>query len=373
MAHPETEAQNTDSLINEQPEYESGAVTKALTVESAADELARIFNDDPAEQAIKARKYAEQRKLQSDLKNLKLDENNDLAPENESGEQDDTMTSNYENDLGNDREEFDEDSGTESDETQSAIQAPISWSKEQKKIFETLPPEAQNIIVERERERDKGFQVKATELAQKRRELEQYEQQAIIERQMYAEALSKQLSAHMVEPDVEQLNPHSQNYNPNKYWADKQTYDKLVAQHKFLQQQQEKYDALLDHNAQFAKAEYIKLNHSRLAEQLPEWADDAMRGEIIRFGARHGYAPEDVQTARPEEVMLLSKAMKYDRLMAQIPNIQSQVKKAPKVQKPGAARHGISTKRALADATKKLKRTGSTEDAAIVLSHIMKD
>ena len=46
--------------------------------------------------------------------------------------------------------ELDGDDGTEE---YSAIQPPISWSKEHKEVFEALPPHAQEIIVEREDER----------------------------------------------------------------------------------------------------------------------------------------------------------------------------------------------------------------------------
>ncbi len=391
MAHPETEALN-DTHPSETPiekpeneeSYHRGPVTKALTVEGAAAELDKIFENDPSEKAIERRKYNEQKTLSKNLKALKLKPNNDLDPEQSEHSDTEADTDNYEiNDHMQDAEhevainqetEFDEENGTEDqDEDLSAIPAPISWSKQQKKIFEALPPEAQDVIVERERERDKGFQVKATELAQQRRQLEEIEQQAILERQMYADTLSQQVGAQMVEPNIEELNPNSPTYNPNKYWADKENYDALAAQQQQLQQHSAKYQNLIEQNAQLAQAEFINLNHQRLAENIPDWENEQHRGELIRFGVMHGYTPEDVQTANPEEVTLLNKAMKFDILMAQMPQVQSQVKKAPKVQKPGAKKRGTSNRRALADATKKLKRTGSTEDAAAVLSHIMKD
>lgn len=47
------------------------------------------------------------------------------------------------------------------------IEAPKSWSAEEKQLFAQLPPETQSIIARRESERDKGFTTKSQELAKK--------------------------------------------------------------------------------------------------------------------------------------------------------------------------------------------------------------
>ena len=53
-----------------------------------------------------------------------------------------------------------------------AIDAPHSWSKEDKEVFSSLPPEAQAVVARREKERDQFVNAKAREAADTRRVVE---------------------------------------------------------------------------------------------------------------------------------------------------------------------------------------------------------
>jgi hypothetical protein len=57
-------------------------------------------------------------------------------------------------------------------EAETLISAPVSWSDADKEVFDALPPEVREIISERESQRDKGFQEKAQELAEIRKQFE---------------------------------------------------------------------------------------------------------------------------------------------------------------------------------------------------------
>lgn len=381
MAHPNTEATPVDGVETpteqnttaDRQSVPNRHASKALTVEEAAAELSALFDDDPDEQDIKARDFAEQAKLAADLKTVKLNEHGDLDHSDPYIEPDDFEDEGFEEDQDKDLENLEEFEGQEETAGDATIPAPISWSKEQKDIFDALPPDAKLVIVERERERDKGFQVKATEVAAERKELQALEQQMIEERQMYAENISERIAANMVPPDEGLLNPSSPGYNPAEYYAQKENYDTLAAQHGEMQQRAQSYQALFEHNNQFAMMEHMQENEHVLNQTVPGWADMAERHQVIDYGGHYGFAPNEIQSASPEEVMLLSKAMRFDELMAQKPDVQQQVKRAPKVQKPGAKSKHSANKRTLANAQKKLKRSGSIDDAAAVLSHIMKD
>ena len=399
MAHPNTEAApehgvdtptiETETKSSDQPPPNRHA-SKAITVEEAAAELSAIFDDTPEERDIKRRDFAEQAKLAADLKTVKLNDRGDLDHTDHyiEPDYDNDYGDEYLDDFGDDGEENDTSANTpeelqekdlndndEHGETaeQAAIPAPVSWSKEQKDIFDALPPEAKQVIVERERERDKGFQVKATEIAAERKQMQALEQQMIEERQMYANELSQRIAANMVAPDEGLLDPNSPTYNPAEFYAQKENYDLLAAQHNEMQQRANAYEALYQHNNQFAMMEHMQENEHVLNQSVPGWSDMAERHQVIDYGGRYGFAPDEIQSASPAEVMLLSKAMRFDELMAQKPDVQNQVKRAPKVQKPGSKSKYSANKRLLANAQKKLKRSGSVDDAAAVLSHIMKD
>lgn len=379
MAHPNTEAA-PDHGVNT-PDT-TPHVTNPMTVEEAAEELATYFEESPEEQAIQQREYADQAELAESLKNIELDEKGDLSLNQSTLDisdedrpdygQDQYVTENVPSSTNTEDQESDAEEHDETD-AKSAIPAPISWSKEHREIFDTLPPDAQTVIVERERERDKGFQVKATEIANERKQLQALEQQTILERQMYAENLANRLAETMVAPDEGLLDPNSPAYNPAAYYAAQAAYDEQVAQHHHMQQRAQAYGNLAEHNNQFASVEHIRENENILNEAIPEWRDHNQRHLIIDYGGYHGFAPDEILSASPTEVTLLNKAMKYDELMASRPDVKSKLKRAPKVQKPGAKSKTGANKRSLAAAKKKLKQSGSVEDAAAVLSHIMKD
>ena len=374
MAHPNTEAapdNGADDTIVTVPH-----ATKSLTVEEAAAEIATYFDDLPAEKATSKREYEEQSDLRDALKQVETDDDGDLSPVSSTmdlADEDRPDYGQHEFNQDDTEEQETEFEGREETEDKSAISAPVSWSKEQQKIFNTLPPAAKSTIVERERERDKGFQVKVTEIAKERKQLQALEKQTVQERQMYAEVLSNRLSAAMVMPDAAMINPGSANYNPVQYYAERAKYDADVAQQEFLQQQAHGYNALSNHYEQMSTLTHIQQNADNLNRDIPNWNDPAHRHQVLDYGGQYGFSPTDIESASPAEVLLLEKAMKYDQVMAKKPDLQKQLKKAPKVQKPGAKSKSSANRSGLAAAKKKLKQTGSVEDAAAVLSHLMKD
>lgn len=64
----------------------------------------------------------------------------------------------------------------ETDEDEPApVEAPVSWSAEDRKIFESLPREAQEVVARRERERDEGTTKRLEEVAPLRNVAQKYE------------------------------------------------------------------------------------------------------------------------------------------------------------------------------------------------------
>lgn len=371
MAHPETEAeQNNIPEERNEPEETFAPkphATRSLTVEEAADELAELFDELPSEQEINRQNTQADAAMAEELKHLKLDEDGN-AYYDDSAE---PITNDDEDDLNDpdDQEyEYDEHSGTEES---LAIPAPVSWSNEHKEVFDALPPEAKEIIVERERERDKGLQAKTTEIAEERRQLQSQLREIAEERSMYADHFIQKIDNAIVPPDVSLMDESSPAYNPAKFHEDKMSYESLIAQREIMQQTKAKYEHLAAEQARIEEIDLIKTNHNTLSQHIPDWSDDNHRHALLKFGGRYGFKPNEIQSASPAEVILLHKAMKYDELTAQTPDVRNRVKKAPKVQKPGAKSRGNAANQSLIAAKKKLKQTGSVEDAAAVLAHIL--
>lgn len=76
---------------------------------------------------------------------------------------------------------------------QPSIEPPRSWSKEDKELFNALPPETQQRVAERERSRESDFLRRQTEATEKSKALEAKEQAADQARQQYEHAAQNAL------------------------------------------------------------------------------------------------------------------------------------------------------------------------------------
>ena len=77
----------------------------------------------------------------------------------------------------------------ESQPSEDAIEAPRSWSKEEKERFNSLPRETQEYLTRRENERDTALRRGQNEFATKRQELENYRREVEQMRQQYEQVL----------------------------------------------------------------------------------------------------------------------------------------------------------------------------------------
>lgn len=82
----------------------------------------------------------------------------------------------------------------QSDPAEPSIEPPRSWTKEEKALFSTFPPEAQQKIAETEQAREKAFLTRQNELAEARKALEPERQTLTQQRQQYEQALPALMS-----------------------------------------------------------------------------------------------------------------------------------------------------------------------------------
>jgi hypothetical protein len=137
----------------------------------------------------------------------------------------------------------------------------------------------------------------------------------------------------------------------------------VVQQQQYVQQEQMQQQ-------QAAKAEFVRAEYARLVEALPEWEnkDSTIKKDIREYAATVGFRPEEIdQLADHRSVLVIKKAMEYDKLTKKVAPKKKAVKKVPKVQKSG---RGNSKEDVAVEAIKKkrarLQKSGKQQDAASV-------
>lgn len=328
MAHPEMEA------------------VEVTDVNSAADAIAQmdgIFDNDEIE------------RTDEEIEQAALDEAAELEEERENTPEEAS-------------EDADEEENTEVEELEEVIQAPVSWSKEQKDIFAKLPPEAQEVIHLRESQRDKAFQEKSTEIAEQRKAYEANLQRIEQERQEYTQTLNSLMEQSLPpKPSIDLLNPNSDQYNPEHYHLLKAQHEQgleyveaLKAEKKRVAEQQQTEQA-----ERFK--EYVAQQDAILKDRLPEWNNPGIKQELAKYATDEGYSADQLKMASAKDIITLHKAMQYDALMAKKPNVQDKIKVVPKVTRPGTPSSQTGKFEAKQAKFNRLRQTGSVEDGAKVL------
>lgn len=271
---------------------------------------------------------------------------------------------------GDEPEAADEDQDDDAGEPETAIDAPVSLNAEEKAVFAQLPLEAQQAWAASETRRNAQVQEATTKAAHAQRSAEASAAEAHSKaKAVFAEQLAQFASAYAPQaPD-----PELARHNPAEYIAQKAQYDAHKAQHdQFVQQ----VVALGDEASQEIDQAFIQQRDRELLA-IPEVANEETRE------AYFGRAFEAAEALGYDRAVLLrdgnatdfkalvaaqgwkDKAAKYDALMAK----QMQRVRNGKTAKPGAAQPtGSSTARALKDATTRLRRTGSDDDAIAAFS-----
>ena len=268
-------------------------------------------------------------------------------------------------------EEADED---EEQEEVSAIPAPVSFNAAEKAAFAELPPELQQSVAAIEARRNADVQKATTAAAEAKRtakveaeaQLAQIQRQYASELEQYAKALEVQ------EPDYSLIAT-----NPQAFAQQMAYYKQAEAEKAALTQQ----SAAAVRNAQAIEQQQQQQweaeQQAILAREIPEWNDPAKRNELVNqlisIGRDLGFEDDALSNVDATELLALrkiatdrDKAEKYDKLMAgKMEAVRAaKGKPAPMTNKPGAAQpRGSGQKRALAEATTRLRQSGSDADA----------
>ena len=224
-------------------------------------------------------------------------------------------------------------------------------------------------------QRQADYTRKSQALAQQRKETEQIQSERMRleqERQMYAnglQMLQEQQSAKLKDFDsidweaLKTEDPYQYMIKKDEYRDAQERITNLVQEQQAVQQEQAQ-------QAQQARAHFVQQEYSRLVEALPEWNDSksTIKKDVQDYAISAGFLPQEVnQLADHRSILVIKKAMEYDKLTQKVAPKKKAVKKVPKVQKSG---RGNSKEDVAAENIKKerarLQKSGKQNDAASI-------
>lgn len=249
-------------------------------------------------------------------------------------------------------EDGDDDGDVEPEVEEPAAEVvppPVSWSKEDAKAWEALPPEVQAVVARREQERDRFVRDAGRKAAETKTSVENQAREFLAQQ---AEEHAIALSTYAQQFQPKQPDPNLL-YTGNQ--DDVLLYQRQDAAYRAGTSQQQQLQQAIAQAQQQARAAReqadqvdTQVETQRLQEQLPEWFDPSagpkLKADLQSIGAELGYPAELMANANATDIIALKKAFEWkakaerlDRIMSkQMEKVRS-AKAVPKMARPGTA------------------------------------
>jgi len=221
--------------------------------------------------------------------------------------------------------------------------------------------------------RDRDYRQKTMETAELRKSFET-QSTAIKERETQLEEQSKYMIDLMrsivPQVDPEWADPQSSKYDPAKYLSAKAGQEQWAQHLAYLDGQRQQSEQGRQAEVQKSMTETAEREWNALLENVPAFKDKAkwtaFANDVNKYGADYGFKPEELRQLGFDhrQVLVMRKAIQWDKLQASKPKVQQKVENRPPVQK-GGKRLNPSEHRARQgnEALTRLKQSGSVEDA----------
>ena len=286
-----------------------------------------------------------------------------------------------EDEVETEEESVEEEATEEVEETEETV------DEVEEEVEEEVEPETYKVKVNGEEfevdidelkagyQRQSDYTRKSQELAEQRKQTEAINEERIRleqERQMYANALqmleqSQQDKLREFESidwaTLKEDDPYQYMIKKDEFNDAQKSLEGAKQQQILVQQEQAK--AMAKQRADFVQSEYAKL-----MQVLPEWADknSTVKDDIRKFAIDSGYTAEEVnQLADHRSVLILKKAMEFDKLTTKVAPKKKAVKTVPKVQKSGRGKpKGEEENQKAKKKRTQLRKSGQVKDAASV-------
>jgi len=266
------------------------------------------------------------------------------------------------------QDETEEDSeDVEGEEEETEEEEPVESKFVVKVDGKELEVDKEELIRGYQREAD--YTRKTQKLAEERRLVESEFQQVLAEREQYAQVLGQ------LKQKVQEFEPAEPDWNaleaqdPVEYARQWTHFQRRQQQMQAIQQEEARVNALRKVEQQKHLQELLIAERDKLIEKIPDWKNPekakAERDGVLEYGKQIGFSDAELdQVTDSRAVIALYKAWKYDQLMSKKPELQSKIKKAPKLLSPGSSGSVSSKSSDKARAQNRLAQTGSVKDAA---------
>lgn len=260
------------------------------------------------------------------------------------------------------------------------IDAPTSWTAEEKAAFASLPRAVQETVQRREAERERFVQAKAQEASQHQREAYTQAAQAVAELQ---EQAAQQLEWYAGQLDVAEPDANLIATNPALYAQQMNAYRHYTAQRDQAQRQASEARQQAEHHKALVQQQEQQLFHQRLSEQLPDFFDETkgpqLKAKLTATAKSLGFTEDDIFSATASQIIALNritdleaKASKYDALMSKrMEKVRAGKSSIPPVSKPGVARAPGAQMQDRYRADREAMRAGDRDATDRVLSALL--
>lgn len=264
-------------------------------------------------------------------------------------------------------------------EKPAVIEPPKSLTAEEREAFAKLPPEAQQMIVRREGDREKALFRQSEELAEQRKAAE-------AERASYQQQTTEYLTrlqqlATLAIPDMQEFQKLQ-----DVDWVSQNPAEAVVLEAK-LKSTQARIGAIQNEMTQLEQRRAAELDRQRaeftakqaeiLKTKIPEFADDAKRGDLVsKIRADlvdRGFNDREIgQVSDARLVEIALDAMRWRQHQATLRSAQAKAATppAPRVQKPGPAPDADAGSRTVRDQIQRFRQSGDIRDASKLLEHL---
>lgn len=230
-------------------------------------------------------------------------------------------------------------------------------------------------------QKDADYRNKTTELAEKRRQFEQAEQQrlGILEQEYQRVGYLVGQLENMVVPqmDANQLDYLKQT-DPSQYLIAKQEIDEKRRMVESLKneasQKLQQLEQIRSVQQQQQMKQILEQAVQELPTRVPSWGKETKQAIDEYLTSDHyGYSDAELASVMdPRLVELAWKAWQFDQGKAKADTVKKKVKTLPKVQSPAKQASKVAVKNSkLKAAQSKLKSTGSYKDAASLIEQLL--
>ncbi|HUV66467.1 MAG TPA: hypothetical protein VMW24_21435 [Sedimentisphaerales bacterium] len=253
-------------------------------------------------------------------------------------------------------------------ETQT-LDAPAALSKEGKDLFAKADPALQKEVADRLKAAERGATQKVQQVAEKEKEVEALAAR-VIELRDQLSARLQSLDVTIPEPpDPDLADPYSDQYDPDAFNVQQARYQRAMRD---VERNKSERQKVAEENARISQQNESKFRQEsarRLVEFFPGWNTQekftsgvsSIHDYLVREGIDRQVASKVIDA---QMLKIAYKASRYDEIKSQV----KAKKPTPKTTSPTGKPSRTQPTTSISEARARLKKSGSLEDAAAVLS-----